>query len=733
MRRSAAAAGLAGLCLAAAAVQPARAHDVNAYVSPSGVEFLEEQLPTYLPDYLAPPAITMQVADPCPGDTAITFTQQNTDLYLWIDAFDLSLPADGTLRADVTLTTWALGEAYIDNPYLCFGEALCDDELYIEGVRAVIDFAAWVDADGRPRVQLAQVDLELTPEDIYFALSNCAIDDIVNLVIDVGKGWAMDMLLEKVEAMAQEQLAPKLEEMLAGFASYEGTLGSGDFAARLTSVDLQPSGIGVGADIDLTSAYPAAACVGSDPGDPASHQGSAPNLAGGVPSHVGMSVNLGLVDDALYHVWHEGFMCVTPETLGALGIDFDLNAVGGLLPGFPEGTTFSLSGNVTVPPRVEGSAGEDATLELILAGVVVELYANLPDGTVRTLRLDLDASATASVAIDPAINALALQIGEVSIDRLEVDDEFGLEEAGFDFAKVEQLLEERVLPGIIDQLGALPVTGPVFGGLAGYYVILREIRTTSAYLLVKADLFRAPADDGNAPDTTIDEQPTRIVRPGDAEIVVSGVDAEIPSELLRYELRVDGVVADATYVRKFEIGEAGRTATYQVAVAAVDLAGNRDNTPAETQVTVDGVLPQLQLLEHPVGVIDTAAPLVTWSASDDLTAPEAIAASAKIYTLRADRSSELVGEVDLGVGQTSATLALEPGHEYRVVLTVTDQAGNAASDAMLFQVSGDAPSLATGGCGCTAAPRRGAAAGSGVAAALLAAAALILRRRTIRR
>lgn len=724
-RFAATATGLALAAVAAAAPGSAAAHDVNARLSPSGVEFLEAQLPTYVPTYLRPPAVTVQVADPCPGSKAIWLTQRDTEVYLSLDAFDLKLPQDGTLRVDVTLSAVAWGEAFIENPYFCFGSATCQDELWIDGARAIIDFAAWVDATGKPRVQVAKIDLELSPNQIDFTLSSCPIDDIVNLVVDVGKDWAMDFMLAKVEEMAQQQIGPRLEAMLAGFASYDGVTGSSDFSAKLTSVTVSPSGIGAAVDIDLTSRYPAAACVGADPGDPAPQPGPAPNLAAGVNAHVGLSANLGLVDDALYHVWREGFMCVTPESLGALGISLDLDHIAGLLPGFPAGTTFSLAATVTMPPRVEGAAGEVATLTLVIEGVEIDLFAHTPDGQTRSLHLELDAAVSASVALDPSINALVLEIGDVRLTDLVVEDELGLEEAGFDFARIHKLLEERVLPRLADQLGAMPVTGPVFGGLAGYYAILREVRTTTAYLLAKADLFRAPADDRNPPDTFIAQRPSRPVRPSQAAILVDGTDAEIPTELLRYVVSVDGAAGSPTYVKKHKIGEEGRTATYRVSVAAMDLGGNVDPTPAVADVTVDGVSPDLRLLEYPRGTIATATPVVTWTATDDVTPAEALEPRARIYRIRPDRSGELVDEQDLGAGSASGKLILDPGTEYRVILDVSDEAGNVSSEAFLFTVSPDAPAPGAG-CGCEAAGRGGR---SPAAAALLLATVVALRLR----
>jgi hypothetical protein len=78
----------------------------------------------------------------------------------------------------------------------------------------------------------------------------------------------------------------------------------------------------VSGDLDLMSRFPAASCLdGRDPGDPAVFPGPAPDLGAGLQTDIGLSVNLGLLQDAIYHVWRDGMMCVTPGTLEGFGID----------------------------------------------------------------------------------------------------------------------------------------------------------------------------------------------------------------------------------------------------------------------------------------------------------------------------------------------------------------------------------------------------------------------------
>ncbi|HTM22169.1 MAG TPA: hypothetical protein VL172_16730, partial [Kofleriaceae bacterium] len=307
---------LAALCLLAPS---AGAHETTAWISPSGLDFVAEQVPGYVPTYLAPPPMTKDLFS-CLG-REVTATQSDTQVDLSVDAFAMSVPRDGVLRLDLTMSTWADGQLYVDNPYACFGSATCQDELGIWGARAIIDFDVSVDADGTPRVRLANVDLQVAPEDIYFALSDCAIDDVVNWVVDFGKDWFLDFLLDKVEDVAQAQLEPVLEEMLAGFTSYQGTLGIASFAAELNNIQARATGITLGADVDIFSTYPGATCIGDDPGEPGSHGGGAPDLSAGPATHLGVSVDLGLLDDALYHVWRNGLTCLDQDKLANLGVE----------------------------------------------------------------------------------------------------------------------------------------------------------------------------------------------------------------------------------------------------------------------------------------------------------------------------------------------------------------------------------------------------------------------------
>jgi MYXO-CTERM domain-containing protein len=97
-------------------------------------------------------------------------------------------------------------------------------------------------------------------------------------------------------------------------------------------------------------------------------------------------------------------------------------------------------------------------------------------------------------------------------------------------------------------------------------------------------------------------------------------------------------------------------------------------------------------------VIETARPTFFWAMSDDLTDGSRLEPTLTAYRLpsgRSDTAGELREELRLEVGTIESDIGLDRGN-WRVILTVRDEAGNEASDSQVFTVDADAP----GGCAC---------------------------------
>ena len=390
-----------------------------------------------------------------------------------------------------------------------------------------------------------------------------------------------------------------------------------------------------------------------------------------------------------------------------------------MMPGFPAGTEFSLELNFTDYPQIRGAGTDESSLTLAIEGIELQLHGDRPDGSRNTLAAELSLEATAKLGISPGSNAIYAQLAGVEVTHMRLSDERDATGAGFDVARIEQLLDQAILPNMLHEMGPIPITGPVFE-VSNYAILLRSIKTNKAYASAGVDLFAIPENDTGAPDTTIVDAPA-LGNAKSAVIRVGGTDAEIPSELLKYQVTVNGEVREPTFIRDIKVGAAGFTNTYDVTVAAIDLAGNIDSSPVTATMLVDGIVPFVAVQGARSRDADEGPTEVRWNMSDDSTASEVLRTRLEIYELKdpADAlSAQLVETQELALGATSAMVDLEKaGGLYRVEVHVVDEAGNDSRSSLLLS------SATAGGCS------TGGTSGSGSAALLLLALGLVWRRR----
>ncbi|HWM88813.1 MAG TPA: hypothetical protein VNO33_23340 [Kofleriaceae bacterium] len=726
------ASGLAFAALSTAAAAPAHAqYDVRGYVSTRGLDFIAEQVPSLVPTSIEAPEISQALA-------CITATQRGTTVALDVQDFSLTIPEPGRLRLAIALSAEGSGELFIDNAIACFGELTCQDQITVTDARATIDFDVSL-ADGSPSVVFRSVDLQLSEDNIDIQFSGCAVGDIATSVIGFAKQFVFDFLVGKAEEIAVAELGPLVESMLGGLGTFSGAFagpfGTYEVGASLEQILVEAGGIGIGASIDLSSPAEAAECVAEfDAGEPVTHEGEAMDLSAD-DSHVGLALNLGLAEDALYHVWRQGLTCITGDQLEALGIELPVDKILAIMPGFPPGTELEMEARLTQPPRVAGAGSSEDGVAMAVAvdGVEVILRGLLPDGSEREIQVGVDAEATAAVGVDPSSNALVATPGLVTLKRLEMD-QVSVAETGFDVARLTEVVRDHMMPKLLKEMGTLPVTGPVFrAGPLPFAVILRGMANNDAYMSVHADLFRVPDEDPGAPETSIIDYPSGVVSPADAVVRVSGTDGLIPTELLQYQVSVGGEARAPSYIKSISIGEPGASGTYDVQVAAIDLAGNTDGTPASVQIEVDGIAPEVVVDGDRVRKMGEAEgeaanqTELTWRMSDDRTAPEDLAARIELFAVTDPEdllATEHVRTIELDRGATSGSIEVDGGELYRAELYVVDAVGNETVSAILLDATRD-----EGGCGGCAAGRGGASGALPLLLALFGAYGLIGRRR----
>jgi hypothetical protein len=347
---------------------------------------------------------------------------------------------------------------------------------------------------------------------------------------------------------------------------------------------------------------------------------------------------------------------------------------------------------------VGGASADGLGVVLTIKGLEVRLLGHLPDGSLRKIDLAADARVTAQVGIDVGSNALVAAPMAMEILRLEMDHVYAAE-TGFDVTRLRDMMQTQVLPKLLGKMGAIPLTGPVFAA-AGYAVILRGLDNNDAYLSLNADLFKVPDNDLGAPETSILDYPSGTVSPEKSILRVGGVDGMIPTELLQYEVTVNGEVRPPSFIRRFTVGQPGESGSYQVEVAAIDLSGNADQSPASVIVSVDGIAPQVVVDGDRVRKMEAGAAQIAWTMSDDLTNAALLGARVELYRLTDPTdalSVEHVRTIELAAGATSASVDVEDGNIYRAEVQVTDAVGNRTVATVLLDSQSGGCRVAGGG------------------------------------
>ncbi len=679
------------VCLAAPQSASAQ-HDIRAFLSSDGLDFLATEAPSFVPSVIEPLPFTSDVG-------CITFEQSDTVLNFNITSLDISLPRNGIIRVDMSYTGSVTGELYADDIFLCAGELTCQDDLQIRAGTAVIEYEVSI-LDGAARVTPSEISFSLAPEDVDLVFSECgASGDSLNSMIDFAKDWILIAVEATLADIASENLGPMLEEMLDGF-SFDGTVGIASYRAELQDLDADPSGINFRIDGDMIDDFAAAPCVRDYDvnGGPEDLVGVTPLINGPNAQHLGLAINMGMINKAFYTVWRRGLLCLSDAHLQAIGLELDLNTISALLPGFPAGTTMGFDLNLSEYPLLRPEESTGSTLTLDLNGILLDLHGDRPDGTRNTLHVEIDMEATATLAIDPGTNAIIAKLDGAKITRMALRDEREATGAGFDVARILILVEDHILPDILDELGTIPLTGPTFT-FSNYAILLRNLLTNNAFISMGLDLFRIPDNDSGVPETEITESPDAITNPGEAIVKVLGTDAEIPSELLQYQVTIDGVAQELSFVRVFSVGEAGVSAKYHVTVAAVDLSGNIDPTPAEVDVDVDGIAPIVAVVGKRTLPANEGPVELRWVMSDDQSSSDAMQVRVEVYDV-VDPSDSLsavrIDTQDLAAGATSTTVEVTGSSRvYRIEIHAVDEAGNDSVASMLLT------NPDPGGCGCT--------------------------------
>ncbi len=275
----------------------------------------------------------------------------------------------------------------------------------------------------------------------------------------------------------------------------------------------------------------------------------------------------------------------------------------------------------------------------------------------------------------------------MSVDRLQIVGVKGLE-LGLDPARLQRFIAEVALPVLQNRLQGLQLSPAVISAMNLVFVELKQIQTGDGFLAAYLDAHTllGAAKDTKAPETQIVKAPGPTVGPQVVQIQVAGSDDQTPPGLLRYKARVDGGAwSEPTFSRRVDVVTYGGAHTIEI--AALDLQGNLDPTPARLQLAVDESSPELTITSRPESIIAESEIAIAFTGSDDLTPAAQLSFGAELYRMPAQGGApELVQSrlFEAGISRVSFD-RLEDG-VYKARVIAKDSAGNVTSKDIGFTV-----------------------------------------------
>ncbi len=662
----------------------AEAQSFGVRVTPSGMDTLTAVALDRVPSDFVVPTMD-RVLYECPGSSVISASIPNTPVHIGWKDIDLRTE-DGRIVLGATIDVDVATPVTLENPYACFGHAVCDVSASIRNLGVTVELAAGSAPEGGVAFHGVDVQIDLAPEDLDVRSESCAIGDVATWLFNAFESWALDLLVPRLEAMADEQVAAAIGQAFGETVgltvhrddlTIEGWLDSLDLSAMLGI-----TAIG-GAHITWDG--------------PALHAGAPPPVSDpdgeALPRDmVGMfqlAASDRLVTEVLYDAWRGGLIS---RMLADQSQSIVLGGAGAAQQiGLPADTRLDVSFDIERPLAARFGRIAPNVADITLQGLHVQVRVHPPGGEASTIDLRADGSMAAGVAVDASAGALTLDVQSFTIDRVELAGENS--ELTVDGARLRAFVQGTVMPMLAERVSGLPIA-PAVLPVAGTFAYVRALEARGGWARVGVDLFTPSASDRNAPETTLEDPPT-LLPAGTASFTASGVDGDTPASLLRYRAWVDGQPlrdGEATSIRQIRFD--ATDGDHLLEVAAVDLADNVDLTPVQHLFTVDATPPVLDITEAPSAIVLDSAVRVAWRASDDRGGP--IASHWELRSVADDGALTVVQDApfapDRGVLEIS-TDTLDVGRLYELELVVRDEAGNLTSHTFGFALH---PSLASG-------------------------------------
>ena len=666
----------------------ASAQGYGARVTPEGFDALSTEALARAPELFTTPVFDTVLFD-CPAtERNVTGHVPPTNVNLAFHEIDLRTE-DGRFIAGVRFDIGVDTDVFLDNPYACFGDAECAVTAGVQNLGIEVELAAGTSPTGGIEFHGAMVDIDLRADDLSIESEGCAVGEVVDWLFDTFDDWLVELGVPLLEDALSERITMALNELIDETIAIEVQREDLTIRATLDAIDLSSAqGLTAGGDLALQWTGEAVWDVPIPdvrrPDGPALPEGYGPGM-------FQLAVSDEMVTSALYEAWRGGLiqrLLADQTTTIALGGDGVVQQLG-----LEANTALEIFIDIEQPLDVQFGREAPNVATIGLRGLFVRVEVLPPSGPSSSIEVRVDGSLAAGIAVNDNLGGLVLDIERLDIDQLTIEAGETLIEA--DRARLGGFVRETVTPMLAERLAGVPIA-PGLHSIAGTFIHVRSISSESGWQRVGVDMITPNPDDATTPDTSF-ESPLARIPAGTARFGVSGTDDDTPLGLLRYQATLDGTSLDMgmpSSIRAilFDVTEG----THVLEVAAVDLAGNVDPSPARHEFYADGTPPELTVTESPLNFIDGRTVNASWIATDDDGEP--VWSRWEVREIRSDGTHVVVGDVPFSPDRWTMELGgLDRSELHELEIMVRDTAGNVTSQTFGFAINPGGGGCAAGG------------------------------------
>jgi hypothetical protein len=452
---------------------------------PEGLHQLSQLAPVVVPRTLNLPDFEETLLD-CPSDLDIVAVTR--DGVATIDWHRVEVDVrDQELRVDALLDLEASAELRVKRAFGCIGSLVCDVNASAAQLGIAITLRTEPSTNGTMKLDTAEVDLQVEPDEFHVNVANCDITDVLATFGEASDAWLSKQVIAQAERVAAEQI----QHLLQGNMPLHLEAGGFTADAKLEQCFIsERTGVTVIGEADVK-------WYGTDGGGtPATKKPIGlpfPDDFG--PGNFAVAASDALATRALYQAWRGGILeGVIDDLLPTIEISED-----GLAQrlGLQAGTQIELDVELAHPAVVEfGRDGPGAKLEVeeLLAHVTI----SSPDLPPWYLEVALDGHIMATPKVDTALGALVLVPTDLGIERLNIRNNAG--SLVTDRLRMSEFLRAVVVPLLGQQLAEMPLA-PAIEPIDGIYLWLRNLEADAGWLRGSTDLFVVDPNDNTPPDT----------------------------------------------------------------------------------------------------------------------------------------------------------------------------------------------------------------------------------------